>query len=282
MKTIIAISLILLSGLVGAQGSASADPFQGLVDIRKHAIESESVGETYEFLVALPAGYAESPDRKYPTLYLTDGAALLPMLLGYYRYLYFAEEVPEIIFVALSYSDNDWTMGNNRSHDYSAPSVERDDYGGAADFQAMLRNEIMPLVEGQYRSRGDRRIVYGQSMGAQFVMYTAHTQPDLFWGHIASNPAMHRNVEFFLPDATEISDQPVSRLFVGTAENDDPRFKVPTMQWIEEWSGQPKKPWLLQVESLDGHNHFSAAPASFRRGMKWLFSSATIPRPAGD
>ncbi|MEM7278670.1 MAG: alpha/beta hydrolase-fold protein, partial [Pseudomonadota bacterium] len=204
MKSIIATSLILFSSLVGAQESTSVDAFQGLVDIRKHSIDSEAVGERYEFMVALPASYAESPDTQYPTIYVTDGSALLSMLVGYYRYLYFAEEVPEVIFVALSYSDADWTTGNNRSHDYSAPSAEREDYGGAKDFQAMLRDEVMPLVENLYRSRADRRIVFGQSMGGQFVMYTAHTRPNLFWGHIASNPAMHRNVEFYLPDAISV------------------------------------------------------------------------------
>jgi len=282
MKTLCLLTACLLALPALAQQPASIDSFQGLVDIRQHSIRSEIIGKRYEIMVGLPDSYGDSPDTEYPTLYLTDGASLYAILQGYYRYLNFGEEIPEIIFVAISYSDGDWVNGSDRSHDYSAPSTEREDYGGAGDFQSMLRDEIIPLVETTYRSRSDRRIVFGQSMGGQFVMYTAHTEPGLFWGHIASNPALHRSVEFFLPDQTEIPARPVTRLFVVSASEDAPRFKVPATQWIAEWTARQQRPWDLQVELLEGHNHFSPAPDSFRLGMKWLFSSATIPHPAGD
>jgi predicted alpha/beta superfamily hydrolase len=271
MKIITAVLGLIAASAISAETSVDVDGFQGLGDIRHHQIESEVIGKRYEFLVSLPDGYAESPDADYPTIYLTDGAALYPLLQAYYRYLNLGEEVPEAIFVAISYSDGDWVNGNDRSHDYSAPSEEREDYGGAGDFQSMLRDEIMPLVESQYRSRPDRRIVFGQSMGGQFVMYTAHTEPELFWGHIASNPALHRNLPFYLPSNTRLPVTPSTRLFVGSASNDDPTFKVPATQWISAWAEQSEKPWDLQVEILEGHNHFSAAPNAFRRGMKFLF-----------
>lgn len=282
MKTLCLLTACLLSLPALAQQPAHVDSFQGLVDIRQHSIDSEIIGKRYEIMVGLPASYADSPDQQFPTVYVTDGAALFPMLQSYYRYLHFAEDVPELIFVAISYSDGNWVNESDRSHDYSAPSAEREDYGGAGDFQSMLRDEIMPLVESAYRSRADRRIVFGQSMGGQFVMYTAHTDPGLFWGHIASNPALHRNVEFFLPGQTKVPTQPMSRLFVLSASGDAPRFKVPASQWIAEWTAREQRPWDLHVELLAGHNHFSPAPDSFRLGMKWLFSSATIPRPTGD
>ncbi len=282
MKTTIVLVAVLLATPTLAGQPAVTDPFQGLVDIRKHQIVSEAIGEQYEIMVSLPAGYAESPDTEYPTLYVTDGASLFALLQGYYRYLTFGEEVPELIFVAISYSDSDWVNGNNRGRDYSAPSDERDDWGGAGNFQAMLRDEIMPFVEKTYRSQEDRRIVFGQSMGGQFVMYTAHTEPGLFWGHIASNPALHHTVDFFLPANTEIPTKPLTRLFVASASDDAPRFKEPAMQWISEWTNRQQRPWDLRVEFLEGHNHYSPPPDSFRLGMKWLFSSVNIPRPAGD
>lgn len=276
MKTIIAILGLIAASAISAQEVVEAEGFQGLGDIRHHQIESKFSGKRYEFLVGLPDGYAES-NTEYATIYLTDGAALYPLLQAYYRYLNFGEEVPEAIFVAISYSDGDWVNGSDRSHDYSAPSEEREDYGGAGDFQSMLRDEIIPLVEDKYRSRADRRIVFGQSMGGQFVMFTAHTEPKLFWGHIASNPALHRNLPFYLPANTAVSENPITKLFVASASNDEPRFKVPATQWINEWTEQSQKPWELHVEILAGHNHYSAPPTSFRRGMKWLFSSPAAP-----
>ena len=275
MKRIIVSLVLLTSSALAAENAIELQGLQGLGDIRHHQVESDIIGKRYELLVGLPASYTASPGAKYPTVYLTDGAALYPLLQAYYRYLNFGEEVPEAIFVAISYSDGDWVNGNDRSHDYSAPSDAREDYGGARDFQAMLRDEVLPLIETRYRARPDRRIIFGQSMGGQFVLYTALTQPDLFWGHIASNPALHNNVSFFLPAAAKVPASPGSKLYVASASDDDARFKVPAMQWIRAWSEQQEKPWELHAEILDGHNHYSAPPASFRAGMKFLFQQAS-------
>jgi len=162
---------------------------------------------------------------------------------------------------------------NYRSTDYTAKSDERDYWGGAEKFQTFLSDELFPHIEKSYRSRPDRRIILGQSIGGQFVLYTALTKADLFWGHIASNPALHRNLPFFLEDHTETASEATqSRLFVGSGSMDDPRFRGPALEWIKHWSASEEKPWLLKTMILDGHSHMSAPPASFRQGMRWLFS----------
>ena len=109
----------------------------------------------------------------------------------------------------------------------------------------------------------------GQSLGGQFVLYTAQTRPDLFWGHIASNPALHRNLDFFLTTRPASASQ--SKLFVASATGDSPQFREPALRWIEHWSRDDALPWQLQVVHLEGHSHMSAPPASFRQGLHWLF-----------
>jgi predicted alpha/beta superfamily hydrolase len=183
-----------------------------------------------------------------------------------------------MILVAISYGTSDSENGNERGHDYTAPSDELEHYGGAHDFQIFLDDELIPFVEASYRSRIDRRILFGQSLGGQFVLYTAQTRPTLFWGHIASNPALHRNLELFLtmtPDIPPVGSR--SYLFVGGGSHDDPRFREPRSKWIEHWMAEEPKPWHLKVETLDNHTHFSAPPAAFRRGLKWLFADQLEP-----
>ena len=246
---------------------------QGLGETRDHVVVSESVGRSYEIFVGLPAGYFESVDRHYPTVYILDGGELYPMLISYYRYLRFGEEIPELILVAISYGTSDWENGNDRSHDFTAPSDEREFWGGAADFQRFLADELMPFVEAEYRSRADRRIVFGQSLGGQFVLHAAQTDPGLYWGHIASNPALHRNLPFFLERRDTVrntSDKP--KLFVSSGSGDDDRFRTPALQWMSHWTSVENLPWDLEAVTLDGHSHFSAPPAAFRQGLIWLFS----------
>ena len=204
-------------------------------------------------------------------MYVLDGGELYPLFASYSGYLAAGKEIPPLILVAISYGTDDWEQGNDRSHDYTAPTEEREHWGGAIDFQGFLENELIPFVEDKYRSDAKRRIVFGQSLGGQFVLFTAQTRPDLFWGHIASNPALHRNLPFFLETVPADPETP-SHLFVGSGSDDDPRFRTPALEWIEHWSSKDSTPWRLRVETLEGHSHFSAPPASFRDGLRWLLS----------
>ena len=233
---------------------------QGLGDVRYHRLESVAAGRMYHVYVMLPDGY-DASGSDYPTIYLLDGGNLFPMLAPYYRYLRFGEEVPDAILVGISYGSDDFNQGNLRSTDYTAPSVEREYWGGASDFQSFLRSELLPY----------RRVVFGQSLGGQFVLYTAQTDPGLFRGHIASNPALHRNLEFFLETRPE-SAAPDSRLFVASGTDDDAEFRDPALEWISHWQETSDKPWKLETVDLEGHSHMSAPPAAFRRGLRWLFA----------
>lgn len=238
---------------------------------RLHQLHSEETGFDYQILVLLPGGYDESADTVYPTMYLLDGGTTFPMLAGYYRYLRFEDAIPEMIIVGLSYGTDDWREGNHRGTDYTAPTDQREHWGGAERFQRALRSEILPLIESAYRSDSGKRNIFGQSLGGQFVLYTAMTQPDLFHGHIASNPALHRNLELFLKPI-ESNDEQSSALFVASASGDDEIYRGPAMQWINHWGSKTSTPWQLKAISVDGYGHFSLAPESFRRGVSWLAS----------
>ena len=62
-------------------------------------------------------------------------------------------------------------------------------------------------------------------------------------------------------------------MFVSSATGDTPRFRTPAKAWMEAWTARDDLPFRLQAVDLEGHNHFSAATAAFRRGLVWLFGS---------
>ncbi|WP_262693144.1 alpha/beta hydrolase [Kordiimonas aquimaris] len=236
-------------------------------------VSSETLGRDFHVYIRLPAGYHET-EAKYPVVYLLDGGATFPILGGYYNYLSFAGDVPNMIVIGISYGSNTLEGGNFRSTDYTAASPERRYWGGAPKFQTFLTTELLPKMEEKYRIDTARRIIFGQSLGGQFVLYTALTKPDLFWGHIASNPALHRNLPFFL-NFTPVEESSNSMLFVSLAENDEERFKVPANIWVNAWQAKSTKPWIFNTKTLEGENHFSAVTGSFRNGLKWMFSEHT-------
>lgn len=273
MRCIVGFVAAYLMVVSTASSAVETRFMQGLGDTRYQQIDSEIIGRPYHIFIMLPDGYDQSAEEFYPTIYVLDGGALFPLLSSYYRHLNFGEEIPDAIIVGISYGSASFEDGNYRATDYTAKSSERDYWGGAEKFQRFLSDELLPLIERTYRSRADRRVIFGQSIGGQFVLYTALTMPDLFWGHIASNPALHRNLPFFLQTygkAASAGEQ--SKLFVASGSLDDPRFREPALEWIEHWSNKDDNPWQLKTMNLDGHSHMSAPPASFRQGMTWLFS----------
>lgn len=279
MRLLILLCAALAAFPAQAADAVAIDGLQGLGDTRHHLLDSALPGKSYHVLVGLPEGYDEKADERYPVVYILDGGELYPLLRAYHRYLVNGREAPPMILVGISYGTGDWRQGNARSHDYTAPAAGRDHWGGAEAFRHFLAGELLPFIEDRYQARSDRRIIFGQSIGGQFVLYTAQTDPALFWGHIASNPALHRNLDFYLEARKYPGESPVSRLFVATGADDDAEFREPLKAWISRWETGAGKPWRLEIRTLAGHRHFSAPPAAFRQGLLWLFPAAGDHQP---
>ncbi len=271
MRSSIAVTLLLIAATASAQ--VEMRYLQAIGDVRYERIESRILERGFHIFVRLPDDYDTAEGSNYPTVYVLDGDVQFPTLASYHWYLNLGDELPDVIIVGIAYGAITVENGNYRSTDFTAPAEGRDDWGGAVEFQRFLSDELIPHVESSYRSREDRRIIFGQSLGGQLVLYTALTKPDLFWGHIASNPALHRNLAFFLEH--HASTDSASKVFVASGSRDTPRYREPAVQWIEHWSSRENLPWQLQTVTLDGHTHVSAPPASYRQGMTWLFAGVS-------
>ncbi len=253
--------------------NAHADPWLdrlfGLGQSDTFTLASETLDRDFHVYVRLPQGYRDS-DESWPVIYLLDGGILFPMLAPYHFMLTIDGVAPEAILVGISYGGLGFSNGNMRATDYTVASDEVEHYGGAPVFQSFLASQLLPLIDARYRTDPGRRVIVGQSLGGQFVLYTALTRPELFWGHIAVNPALHRNLAFFR-DYRATAGEQRTRLFIGAGTLDDPRFREPALGWIAEWKGRDGSHLDLEVASLAGEHHASAAPAAYKAGLRWLF-----------
>ena len=251
--------------------AADVNGLQSFDNTERHVVASVAAGRRYNVFVGVPAGYDPAESRRYPTVYVLDGGELYPLFVSYAHYLRSGEEIPEVIVVGIAYGSRNWRQGNNRSHDFTAPAAGQDHWGGATAFQRFLADELMPMIEAEYRSDPAQRIVFGQSLGGQFVLHAAQSEPDLFAGYIASNPALHRNLDHFLrPVAARTESSTRGKLFVSSATRDEPRFREPALRWMSHWRSVESTPWELRAVDLPDHGHFSAAPIAFRSGLRWI------------
>jgi predicted alpha/beta superfamily hydrolase len=222
-------------------------------------LASKTMGSTYHIYIRYPEGYAANPAARYPIVYLLDGDSAFPMLAPEHLFLTFDDHLPEAIIVGIAYGS------------FAPPVNHREvDFGSrAADFERFLSTELIPSVERRVRGDSMRRILVGQSFGANFALYSAFTDPDLFWARIASNPSarMHQELLAGVPSRSSRHDLQLI-LVSGTANNAEGR-KV-ALGWSSKWR-HTATPWKFEEIDIPGGTHAADLPNAYRLALRHLF-----------
>lgn len=214
---------------------------------------------TYHIYIRYPEGYAAKPNARYPIVYLLDGDSTFPLIAPEHLFLTYDDHLPEALIVGIAYGS------------FASPVNHREaDFGShASDFQRFLADELIPAVESRTRADPNRRVLLGQSFGANFVLYSAFTQPDLFWARIASNPSarMHQVLMSGVPAAARRSDLHLV-VVSGTANNSEGRQAA--LNWVGQWR-QRSTPWALDQIDIAGGTHAADLGNAYRAALRKLF-----------
>ena len=192
-------STLLLASLLGpavltAQGTDRYRLTIGTVDSLKSTILS---GETRKYLVYTPPSYSDTvyTPQRYPVLYLLDGDAHFHSVTGIIQILGTGVNatyaIPEMIVVAIP--------NTNRLRDMSPtkvttgldgkPAPGMASSGGMGNFLGMIKTELIPAIEGKYRTL-PYRVFVGHSLGGITVIQALYTMPETFNAYIAIDPSL--------------------------------------------------------------------------------------------
>jgi len=154
-----------------------------------HTINSVILNELRTVVVQLPKSYQANSNKVYPIIYRLDGAGNIPLASAVIERLQNDNRAPEVIIVAVE--------STNRLRDFY-PTVNKEpqgpvgEGGGAAKFLAFFEQELIPLVNKNYRTH-DYKVISGASAGGVFALYVLQANPELFQAHIAYSPAVWWN-----------------------------------------------------------------------------------------
>lgn len=232
-------------------------------------LTSRETARTYHIYVRLPEGY--DPAKRYPVVYLLDGDSLFPLLAASHLLIALDDKLPEAIVVGIAYGSFDPSV-NKRDIDYLPPGPGVPDAkAGAPVFARFLRNELLPRIEGRFSADPARRVLFGQSFGGSFVLYSAFTDPDLFWGRIASNPSFTRARDLFFGTPRRGVRRDLSLVVAsGTANNSTGRAAA--LEWFAAWEKRADAPWTVKPVTIEGGTHAANAGDAYRAGLRLLFS----------
>ncbi|MCK8128296.1 esterase [Pseudoalteromonas sp. S1610] len=154
-----------------------------------HTIKSVVLNEERTVVVQLPKSYQAQPNKVYPVVYRLDGAGNIPLASVVIERLQNDNRAPEVIIVAIE--------NTNRLRDFY-PTVNKEpqgpvgEGGGASTFLAFFEQELIPLINKNYRTH-DYKVISGASAGGVFALYALQANPKLFQAHIAYSPAVWWN-----------------------------------------------------------------------------------------
>jgi len=160
-----------------AQSRAAAQPADRSIELGEaYSFRSSILDEDRQLQVALPESYGRTT-MAYPVLYVLDGSSHLLHASATARFLASARDrIPELIVVAIP--------NRNRNRDMTPGP-------GAATFQRVLAEELIPWVERKFRAAPER-ILVGHSLSASFAVHTLLNRPELFDAYVVASAPIWR------------------------------------------------------------------------------------------
>lgn len=256
---------LLCAASLSAQESRPAAPVDGATITcgSYRRLPSNVLGEDRILQVRLPEGY-EQTDRRYPVLYKLDGNA--PVFLetsGAVEYLVdMTDEVPDHIVVGVENTDRGRDMNPE---------------GGADKFARFITTELVPFVDGQYRTSGFR-ILAGQSFSALFVLHLFLREPAAFDAYILSSPGLYKDAlvplfERELADSGRWARAGRRLIFVAVGKRDsyDPDGSI-TARSARFLSAVTRTAPAVVVKSTTYEDEGHVPFPSIYDGLRWIYA----------
>ncbi|MFC4099813.1 alpha/beta hydrolase [Paenibacillus xanthanilyticus] len=154
----------------------------------RQPFDTETIGSR-NIHISLPPSYAHD-DRRYPVVYIQDGATLARNCFNQLEHKFIAGELPEVILVGIE--------PINRNDDYTpwpAKSLTGTyaDFGGKGDdYLDYLAETLKPHIDQAYRteSTAAHTAIIGASFGGMITLYAAFRKPHVFGRFGALSPSV--------------------------------------------------------------------------------------------
>ena len=186
-------------------------PLAAIPATEVRVLPSAVANQEYLISVALPFGYDEHPDKTYPVVYLLDANLYFGMVVEMVRAMNIripvCDELPDMIIVGIGYpvvgslkerlhhvlhlrirdllSDRNEGLEQFTQEHFPIPSPIVS--GNAGAFLHFIHQELIPLIETEYRADATDRILVGHSAGGDFAFYTLFQHPNLFQRYVVAS-----------------------------------------------------------------------------------------------
>jgi predicted alpha/beta superfamily hydrolase len=249
----------------------------------KFSLDSKLLDEKRPYWVCLPPSYkpGDHAARRYPVLYLLDGERMFDWVCPVIQFMADNYQIPELIVVGIPHLD--------RGKDLSPAAGDKELRGEGTRFSQFLIQELMPAIEGRYRTASFRLLV-GHSLAGAFAMDNFLRQPQTFQAYVAIDPSLGRNDgELVRRAATALGREKdlETTVFISTACH-SPTLVEPNAdgtnsirqaseQFFKILSANTSSGLRKKYEYFDSEHHGSVRMVSLQHGLRFIFQSFQVP-----
>jgi len=273
----ITIALLSINFNTIAQNVIDVEGEANLYNTIVKKFHSSIVEDDFYIYISIPDEYDNSSES-YPVLYLLEGDVAFGMGAGIARYLQLGNDIPKLIIVGIGYGELKASDGNMRRRDYTISSVPySSNTGGAPKFRTFLKEELIPYIDGNFRTEKNNRTLYGYSLSGLFAVYSLFTEPDLFNRYIIGSPHLSWDsyrIFDVQAEAFEKFTDINARIFisVGSKEDEDKYF-TPIDELVTLLEEKAFDNLVMETKVFDGGTHLLCPPEVLSYGLVSVYST---------
>jgi len=249
---------------------------------------SANVKDSFSVFVRLPKNYNDGNKQNYPLVLLLDANAYFDIAGNSITEISKQHLVTEPLLVGVGYKDfiqND----SMRSRDYTYPVAPATDSftrsGGADKFLLFIQNELLPVIDKNYRTDTVNRTIMGHSLGGYFTLYALQRalaeNNRCFNNFIAASPSLHYDDYYIvkqlinLPLVKETQNKQELLITMGGEEikeagADSIRAANDFESMIKTLSGNRFVNLKIKSRIYPGFSHMETAIPTFEDGLRHL------------
>jgi len=225
------------------------------------------------YMVSLPEDYYAS-NRHYPSLFVIDGDFQFQHTSALVTNLARMGKIPPMIVIGVA---NQGSKDYVKTTTWEIKDAKKDmsDYGGADKFSRYLQQELLPIIDHDFRTN-NKKALAGYSLGGLFTIYEMMQNNTPFTAFLAMSPSAWFD-DYALPqkltDYVLQTTKPLPNFFISVA-NEEEMGVDKTVKALEKSIQSTKndwvKNWQWQFKQYPNESHFSTAMPALYDGLTFL------------
>lgn len=227
----------------------------------KETIQSKILEKEMQLSIHIPSDYDQSKDR-YPILVTFQ--THFEQVAGAVKNLYDYELIPKMMVIRI----DSYEFGH-----LTPTRIESNPNSGKADlFLRFFKEELFPYLDRNYRTH-PYRIVFSNSWGAMFAIYSILARPDVFDAAIASVPWLPYDEEekFMLKNAARFLNNDAFQNFLYMAMDDESVILPDLDSFLRILRKHPREGLDWEYHYWPEEDHTSTGYRSIYSGLRALY-----------